>query len=91
MDHTTKAGDESKLTQRFLDGVLVQDFHGEGGSRRVVWRLAPDGETLSVQFTITSSHLPHPVDYSLSYRRVPPPPAAASDAGSVDAGPPPGG
>jgi len=81
VDHRTKAGDTSKLSQRFVDGALVQLFRGEEGARQVVWTLAPDGTGLSVHVTITSKHLPHPVDYTLSYRRVTPP------AGDADAGP----
>ncbi len=85
VDHRTKAGDASKLSQRFVDGALVQDFKGEGGSRHVVWRLL-DAERLTVQVTITSGHLPRPVDYTLRYRRLSPaspsvPPLAARDGG----------
>jgi hypothetical protein len=83
VDHLTKAKDASKLSQRFVDGTLVQDFKGEGGSRRVVWTEAADG--LFVHITIESQHLPHPVDYTLHYQRVPtaatPPPAGPADAG----------
>jgi hypothetical protein len=88
VDHLTKAGDASKLSQRFVAGMLVQDFRGEEGARRVVWTLAPDQQSLSVQFTITSKHLPHPVDYTLSYRRASP--AAPASSGPGDAGPPGG-
>jgi hypothetical protein len=90
VDHLTKAGDASKLSQRFVQGMLVQEFRGEGGTRRVVWTLAPDQESLSVQYTITSHHLPHPVDYTLSYRRIPPATPASSGSGPRDAGPPGG-
>jgi hypothetical protein len=81
VDHLTKAQDASKLSQRFVDGALVQDFKGEGGSRRVVWTLS--GDSLLVHITIESHHLPHPVDYSLHYQRVvkPPPLPPFSDAG----------
>ncbi len=82
VDHRTQAGDESKLSQRFLDGALVQYFRGEEGARRVVWTLQPDEVNLAVHITITSKHLPHPVDYTLSYQRVSPKP----DAGPADAG-----
>ncbi len=87
VDHKTKYGDASKLSQRFLDGALVQDFRGEEGARRVVWTLQPDQVSLSVHVTITSKHLPHPVDYTLSYHRVPAAPSASA-AGLLDAGPP---
>jgi len=85
VDHLTKAGDASKLSQRFVQGMLVQEFRGEEGARRVVWVVSADSQSLSVKYTITSKHLPHPVDYTLSYRR-PVAPAAAS--ATPDAGPP---
>ncbi len=77
VDHRTKSGDTSKLSQRFVDGALVQYFRGEEGARKVVWTLGPDGVSLAVHVTITSKHLPHDVDYTLSYKRVTP---AVSDA-----------
>ncbi|HMK72439.1 MAG TPA: hypothetical protein VK454_03820 [Myxococcaceae bacterium] len=88
VEHRTKLDETSQLSQRFVDGALVQEFRGEGGSRRVVWRLDPDGETLHVQMVISSHHLPRPVDYTLTYRRkgapaVPP----AGPSGTPDAGP----
>jgi hypothetical protein len=85
VEHTTKHGDTSKLSQRFLDGALVQDFRGEEGARRVVWTVQPDQVSLSVHVTISSKHLPHPVDYTLSYRR------ASAASSSLDAGPPDAG
>jgi steroid 5-alpha reductase family enzyme len=90
LDHRNKLGETSKLSQRFVDETLVQEFRGDGGTRKVVWTLLPDGDTLRIHFTITSGHLPRPVDYSLTYRRkgaAPSPP----DAGSSDARKPPPG
>jgi steroid 5-alpha reductase family enzyme len=69
VDHRNKLGETSKLSQRFVGETLVQEFRGDGGTRKVVWTLLPDGDTLRIQFSITSSHLPRPVDYSLTYRR----------------------
>lgn len=81
-DHRTKLGDTSKLSQRFVDQKLVQDFRADEGARKVIWTLLPDGDTLHAQVIITSKHLPRPVDYTLTYRRraVPPPPSP--DAGT---------
>jgi hypothetical protein len=69
VEHRTKLDETSQLSQHFVQGALVQDFRGEEGARRVVWSLEPDGETLRVQVNISSKHLPHPVDYTLTYRR----------------------
>ncbi|HSP19894.1 MAG TPA: hypothetical protein VLQ79_10280, partial [Myxococcaceae bacterium] len=75
--------DTSKLSQGFLGESLVQNFRGEEGARKVVWTLLPDGETLRVQVVISSKHLPHPVDYTLTYRRKR---APAVDAGTPSSG-----
>jgi steroid 5-alpha reductase family enzyme len=69
VDHRNKLGETSKLSQRIVGETLVQEFRGDGGTRKVTWTLLPDGDTLRIQFTITSGHLPRPVDYSLTYRR----------------------
>lgn len=87
-DHRTKLDDTSKLSQRFVGESLVQYFRGEEGARKVVWTLLPDGETLRVQVVISSKHLPHPVDYTLTYRRKRAMAPAAPDPGSRDAGTP---
>jgi hypothetical protein len=90
VDHVTKAGDASKLSQRFVAGMLVQEFRGEEGARRVVWRVEPASDSLSIQVTITSKHLPNPVEYTLSYRRAPTAAPASPASGPRDAGPPGG-
>jgi hypothetical protein len=86
VDHRTRQGETSKLSQRFVGDTLVQDFRGDGGARRVVWTLLPDGDTLRVQVIITSKHLPRSVDYTLTYRRKTLAPPATADAGPADAG-----
>jgi steroid 5-alpha reductase family enzyme len=91
LDHRNKLGETSKLSQRFVGETLVQEFRGDGGTRKVVWTLLPDGDTLRIQFTITSGHLPRPVDYTLTYRRKGAAPASP-DAGTTSEArkPPPG-
>jgi hypothetical protein len=69
VDHRNKLGETSKLSQRIVGETLVQEFRGDGGTRKVTWTWLPDGDTLRIEFTITSGHLPRPVDYSLTYRR----------------------
>jgi len=85
VDHRTRQGETSKLSQRFVGETLVQEFRGDEGARKVVWTLLPDGTTLRGQVVISSKHLPRPVDYTLTYRRK----SAAglpADGGSGDAG-----
>lgn len=81
VDHRTKQGEESKLSQRFVGETLVQEFRGDEGARRVVWTLLPDGATLRAQVVISSKHLPRPVDYTLTYHR------RTSTAAQADGGP----
>jgi hypothetical protein len=81
VEHRTKQGEESKLSQRFVGETLVQEFRGDEGARRVVWTLLPDGATLRAQVVISSKHLPRPVDYTLTYRR------KTSTAPQADGGP----
>lgn len=85
VEHRTRQGETSKLSQRFVGETLVQEFRGDGGSRRVVWTLLPDGNTLQAQVLITSKHLPRPLDYVLTYRRKGVT-GAAADGGPGDAG-----
>ncbi len=85
VDHRTRQGETSKLSQRFVGETLVQEFRGDEGARRAVWTLLPDGNTLRVQVLISSKHLPRPVDYTLTYRRKNAAPGP-TDGGSGDAG-----
>ena len=85
VDHRTKQGETSKLSQRFEDQTLVQDFRGDEGARKVVWTLLPGGTTLRAQVVISSKHLPRPVEYSLTYRRKSAE-VQATDRGPGDAG-----
>jgi hypothetical protein len=85
VEHRTRHGEISKVSQRFVGETLVQEFRGDEGARKVVWSLLPDGITLRCRVVISSEHLPRPVDYTLTYRRrsASSPPA---DGGSGDAG-----
>jgi hypothetical protein len=85
VEHRTRQGETSKLSQRFVGETLVQEFRGDEGARRVVWTLLPDGNTLRAQVLVTSRHLPRPVEYALTYRRRSSG-GAAGDGGQVDAG-----
>lgn len=85
VDHRTKQGETSKLSQRFVGETLVQDFRGDEGARKVVWTLLADGETLRAQIVIGSKHLPRAVEYVLTYRRKPAS-VPKADGGSADAG-----
>ena len=58
------------LSARIEAGALHQSFTGEDGKRVNVYRLRPDGRTLSMQVTLSSPRLPKPVEYTLVFRRL---------------------
>lgn len=64
-----RLGDESELTQQFIDGVLVQRGRTADGGGSTAFDLQPDGQTLLVRRTMDSSKLTQPVKYTLTYRR----------------------
>ena len=64
-----RLGDESELTQQFIDGVLVQRGRTADGGGSTAFELQPDGEMLLVHRTMESSKLSQPVKYTLTYRR----------------------
>ena len=65
----TKYGDQTQITQAFVDGVLVQQAKTDDGSGRTEFRLQDDGATLIVHRVMESSQLTAPVDFTLTYRR----------------------
>ncbi len=64
-----RLGDESELSQQFIDGALVQSGRANDGGGSTTFELQTDGETLIVRRVMESSHLPRPVEYALTYRR----------------------
>lgn len=62
-------GEELDLTTRWDGPMLEQTFVAEDGQRRNVYSLAPDGDTLELDVTVTSPRLPAPLTYTLRYRR----------------------
>jgi hypothetical protein len=65
----TKYGDHSQVTQRFVEGVLLQTGQSGEGSGRTEFRLADEGATLLVHRVMESPQLTAPVDFTLTYRR----------------------
>lgn len=63
-------GEELVVRMRWEDGELRQTFTAEDGLRRNVYRLAPDGRTLTLDVTVESGRLPEPLTYQLVYDRV---------------------
>jgi hypothetical protein len=66
---TNKYGDESKVSQRFASGALLQQGHTDDGKGETQFKLQPDGKTLMVKRVMESSRLPRPVEFKLTYVR----------------------
>jgi hypothetical protein len=62
-------GEMFDVTTTGGNGSLQQTFKAEDGERVNTFTLAPDGNTLTMNVTITSPRLPQPLTYRLRYRR----------------------
>ena len=61
-------GETINVQFRYTGGALVQLFRTDGGSRRNVYRIMPDGR-LRLEVTVQSDQLPSDMHYQLLYRR----------------------
>lgn len=66
---TTVSGDCVRVTTSWENGRLTQRFEAEDGVRTNVYSVSQDGNTLSMNVTITSPRLPQPLTYRLVYNR----------------------
>lgn len=66
-----KSGDDTvQLTQKITpDGKLVQSFTASDGNRTNTYSLSADGKTLTMAVVVTSTKIPQPVRYMLTYVR----------------------
>lgn len=58
-----------KVTTDTRGATMTQRFEGEDGARTNVYSLSPDGNTLTMNVTVTSGKLTGPITYKLVYRR----------------------
>jgi hypothetical protein len=58
-----------RIVQRVEGDSIVQEVGNSDGTRRNVFRVSPDGHTLTMSVRVTSSRLPQALEYSLTYRR----------------------
>jgi hypothetical protein len=66
---TRDDGEVFDVSATWQGSTLTQRFKAEDGERLNVFRLSPDGRTLTLDVTISSDQLPKPMTYSLVYRR----------------------
>ena len=68
-DVKTSTGDDAKLSMKIVDNKLFQTFTTKEGKREAVFTLGADGATLKMDVTLTSSQLPMPLKYTLTYKK----------------------
>jgi hypothetical protein len=61
-------GDKVKVSHRMRGSKLTEFIDGDKGDRHNTFKLGSDGK-LTVDVQITSSHLPVPVEYRLTFKR----------------------
>ena len=62
-------GGIDRITGQWSYPTFVVHFKGEDGARTQTYLLDSDGRTLKLDVELTSPRLPHPIDYTLVYRR----------------------
>ncbi len=69
VNYTSQDGSKYKLKQQLQGRTLIQTFISSDGKRVDRLTLGPDGQTLQTHSKLTSSQLPHPLEYELSYQK----------------------
>lgn len=62
-------GEQLQVSTVWEGGNLKQLFVADDGQRENLYSLSPDGNTLTMRVTLTSSRLPEPITYNLRFRR----------------------
>ena len=66
---TREDGDKFMVAAQVGKDQLIQTFKNEEGERTNIFRLSPDGKSLTKSATIKSPQLPKPLTYSISFGR----------------------
>ena len=66
---TSSTGDKVKVSHRMRGSKLHEFIDGDQGDRRNNLKLSNDGARLTMDVEISSSHLPVPVEYRLTFKR----------------------
>jgi hypothetical protein len=66
---TREDGEVFDVSTVWENGSLKQTFAAEDGRRVNAYTLSPDGQTLSLQVTVTSNRLRQPLTYQLVFQR----------------------
>jgi hypothetical protein len=66
---TREDGDKFMVAAQVSKDQLLQTFKNDEGERTNVFKLSPDGKSLTMSATIKSPQLPRPLTYSISFGR----------------------
>ena len=66
---TREDGDKFMVAAQVGKDQMVQTFKNEDGERTNVFRMSPDGKSLTLTATVKSPQLPKPLTYSISFGR----------------------
>ena len=66
---TREDGDKFMVAAQVTKDQLVQTFKNDEGERTNVFKLSPDGRSLTLTATVKSPKLPRPLVYSISFGR----------------------
>ena len=66
---TREDGDKFTVAAQVSPDQLVQTFKNDEGERTNVFKLSPDGRTLTLQATVKSGKLPRPLTYAIQFGR----------------------
>jgi hypothetical protein len=69
VDWTREDGEKLKVSTVWDSGKLKRTFKAEAGQRINTYIISADGKTLTMQVSVTSTHLPQPLTYKLVYQR----------------------
>jgi hypothetical protein len=64
---TREDGDQFQVAAQASQDQLIQTFKNDEGERTNVFKLSPDGKTLTMNATIKSPKLPKPLTYSITF------------------------
>ena len=66
---TREDGEKFQVAAHVGQGQLTQTFRNDEGARTNVFRLSPDGKTLTLFVTVTSPRIPKPLTYTMTFGR----------------------
>jgi hypothetical protein len=66
---TREDGEKFMVAAQVGNGQMIQTFKNEEGERTNIYKLGPDGKSLTLSATIKSPKLPKPLTYTISFGR----------------------